>query len=150
VSDGRYVQDFGAPVAAHGLQFLKILRDFAELLESNPRAMKRLVNAYGVRQTIDWLGGGNTDWKHLTLYTILDLRWPLLVEYLVENPEMIGYVGADTLPDTVPENLRELFQDQEVQDVIRGKGVGTSLNEGAIRAIAGMLPETSKMESSTQ
>src|SRR5215217_7811927 len=127
-----------------------VLRNFDELLESNPRAMKRLVNAYGVRRTIDWLAGSNTDWKQLTLYTILDLRWPLLVEYLVENPEMIRYVGADTLPDTVPENLRELFQDQEVLDVIRGKGVGTSLNEEAIRAIAGMLPGTSKMESSTQ
>jgi Cdc6-like AAA superfamily ATPase len=127
-----------------------VLSDFAGLLESNPRAMKRLVNSYGVRRTIALLVGSKTDWKHLTLYTILDLRWPLLVEYLMENPEMIRYVGPDPLPPTVPESLRELFHDQDVLDVIRGKGVGTSLNEAAMRDLAGMLPGTSKTESLTQ
>jgi Cdc6-like AAA superfamily ATPase len=127
-----------------------VLQDFAGLLESNPRAMKRLVNAYGVNRTIDWLVRSNTDWKQLILYTILELRWPLLAEYLVENPEMVKHMGTDSSHDAAPENLRELFQNQDVLDVIEGKDVGASLDENAIRALAGMLPATSRMKSSVQ
>jgi hypothetical protein len=59
-------------------------------------------------------------------------------------------MGTDSLRDAAPENLRELFQNQDVLDVIEGKEVGASLDENAIRALAGMLPATSRMESSVQ
>jgi hypothetical protein len=111
-----------------------MLKPFAELLEPNPRAMKRLVNAYGVTRAIDWLAGGNTDGEQLALWTIIDLRWPLLAEYLAENPGVVTYLEYNSLPNAIPEHLHELFRDQAVRDVIKGRGVGTSLDEDAIRA----------------
>jgi hypothetical protein len=127
------------------------LKDFAELLESNPRAMKRLVNAYGVRRTVDWLAGSDTDSEQLALYTILDLRWPPLAEYLAEHPGMVEHIGSESLPiDDIPEELHRLFQDQEVQDVIGGKTVDASLDEAAIRACAGLVVVSSGTEASAQ
>jgi hypothetical protein len=115
------------------------LKPFAQLLEPNPRSMKRLVNAYGIRRTTNWLAGGDINPEQLALYTILDLQWPLLGEYLVENPEMISYIGNKSLPDNIPKNLHKLFQEQKVQDVVLGKIVETSLDEHAIRACTDLL-----------
>lgn len=142
-----------AEVEAHTEHALK---DFADLLEPNPRAMKRLVNAYGVRRSVDWLAGGNTNSEQLALYTILELRWPLLAEYLAEHPSMVEHIGSDrsleNIPETkkVPENVRTLFTDQDVLDVILGRTVAAFLDEAAIRACAGLVAAVSSTQHSAQ
>jgi hypothetical protein len=68
-------------------------RPFAVLLEPNPRAMKRFVNAYGVRESIDLLQETYTDPVQLARRTLLELRWPLLAEELERKPELLERIG---------------------------------------------------------
>jgi hypothetical protein len=85
----------------------------------------------------DPLVGENIVMKQLALWTILVLRWPVLAEYLEVHPEKVEQIGKP-LPNEVPEteHLRELFQNDEVRDVIKGKGIGISLDKSAIQACA--------------
>ena len=113
------------------------LSKFALLMEPNPRAMKRLVNAYGVQRAIATLVGVNIVMEQLALWTIIVLRWPLLAEYLEKHPEMVEFIG-NTLQDDALESeyMRNLFQDEEVCNVIKGKGADTCLDADAIRSCA--------------
>lgn len=88
------------------------LQRFAGLLEPNPRAMKRLVNAYGLHQATHFLEGRSVDPEALALWTIIELRWPLLAEYLAAWPHSVE-------TKDVPESLRPLFAHQEVRAVAK-------------------------------
>ncbi len=122
-----------------------MLRPFAALLEPNPRAMKRLVNAYGVREASDLLAGGMADPKQLALWSILSVRWPLLAEYLETHPEAVEYFGGEAAPDDaqIPESLRLLGHEAAVRRVIRGDAVGAFLDADAIhRCLGQRLPSS--------
>ena len=110
------------------------LRAFAPLLDRNPRAMKRFVNAYGVQRAIATLSGVEIGRQELALWTVLALRWPYLAEHLEEHPDAIESLDKDTL--AVPERLRGLLKDRPVRDVLDGKGVGKSLTKEVIEACA--------------
>lgn len=123
------------------------LRPFASLLEPNPRAMKRLVNAYGVQRMVDILRGESTEPRKLALWTIVVMRWPRLAKYLERNPEMVAHVGSEALPEDKIDNelvkLVELFRDEEVRRVIHGEGdegplVEAPLDEEDIRGLTGL------------
>jgi hypothetical protein len=123
------------------------LEPFAPLLEPNPRAMKRLVNAYGVQRMVDILRGGRTEPRRLALWTIVVMRWPRLAKYLERNPEMVAHVGSGALPeDKIDEELVklvELFRDEEVRRVVHGEGdegplVEAPLDEEDIRGLTGL------------
>jgi hypothetical protein len=114
------------------------LQHFAPLLEDNPRAMKRLVNAYGVERHIavmravrDGKALGEDDFRRLALWTILKLRWPLLWEYVEEHPDVLPYIRGPA-PDDVPLDIRRLLANDAVVAVVTGKGLeGVSLLEDA-------------------
>jgi hypothetical protein len=114
------------------------LQDFDRLLEPNPRAMKRLVNAYGLARDVELIESGaqvSTDTnaiKQLALWTILRLRWPLLAIHLEHHPADIEKVGMTSNLDHVAEALREVFDDPQLIDVVRGTGVGASLDTVAV------------------
>ncbi|HEX8746209.1 MAG TPA: P-loop NTPase fold protein [Pyrinomonadaceae bacterium] len=121
------------------------LKDFASLLEPNPRAMKRLINAYAVQRAIATLAGVSIRREQLALWTITSLRWPLLTEFLEEQPEMIEFLETDEpLTETelakngVPRSLRKLFRDNEVLDVFKGEGIGEKLDKDAIVTCASL------------
>jgi KAP family P-loop domain len=108
------------------------LSRFAGLLEPNPRAMKRLVNAYGVERAVQILEGHSSELSHprekLALWAIVKSRWPLLAEYLSEHVELIEPLRAATVPPEVEREtqrpyLARLFQDPEVQRVVCGNGL---------------------------
>jgi hypothetical protein len=123
------------------------LRPFAPLLEPNPRSMKRLLNAFTIRRSIDVLTERSIDRDKLALCTILALRWPLFMEYLVEHPEMVEYIEdvdmLDRLHPHIPEDLRALFQDEEIQAVFKFRG---KLDADAIRAWGGRRTRNSSNE----
>jgi hypothetical protein len=127
------------------------LRPFAPLLEPNPRSMKRLLNAFTLRRSIDVLARRSIDRDKLALCTILAIRWPLLMDYLVEHPENVEYRGnadgLDMLDPAIGEELRELFQDDEVQAVFRFRG---KLDADAIRAWGGRPTRYSSNEALPQ
>lgn len=119
-----------------------VLYPFRPLLEANPRAMKRLVNAYGIAGGIELLNRHSLRWdkhaQHQTaLWTILSLRWPRLAEYLAAHPDAAGLIKTDgSAPSDVPTDLSPLFADPDVANVVLGRaeGVEASLDPDSIRA----------------
>lgn len=114
------------------------LQPFAPLLEPNPRAIKRLVNAYSVGLALALLSDEASlrtrdQRKRFALWTILSLRWPLLAAHLREAPELL-----ERQRDELPDELRALLDDDEVQAVLEGRaeGVGVALAPEQIRAFA--------------
>lgn len=119
-----------------------VLHPFRPLLEANPRAMKRLVNAYGVARGVELLSRHSLRWdkhaQHQTaLWTILSLRWPRLAEYFATHPDAAALIGTDgsALPD-VPTDLLPLFADADVEQVVLGRaeGIEATLDPNSIRA----------------
>jgi WD40 repeat protein len=93
------------------------LERFAGLLEPNPRAMKRFVNAFGLARVVLTLEDVLVPFDVLALWTILSTRWPMLADRLREHPEEIELVG--TKAAGVPEDVRVLLASREVAEVVR-------------------------------
>ena len=118
------------------------LAPFRTLLgrDPNPRAMKRLVNAYGIARGIETLDGFNLEADHLreqetALWTILNMRWPRLGAHLARYPEFVAAIGGSNSPQDIPEELVPLTHDQDVIAVVRGDAAGVTarLNEQNLR-----------------
>jgi KAP-like P-loop domain-containing protein len=126
------------------------LDDFAPLLEDNPRAMKKLVNAYGLQRDLQVIEGRNLagnehELRQLALWTILTIRWPILAQYLAEHPAEVSWIGKTrpkdaTVPDDLTQELERLFRDEAVHRVVewRSGRHKVVLDEPAIRGFAGM------------
>jgi hypothetical protein len=118
------------------------LESFDDLVEPNPRAMKRLVNAYAMHQSTLFLSGGDTVFNVLARWTILELRWPLLADFLATRPDLVDRLHTKLpqghLPE-VPESLRLLFGDQAVANVIGAKSKNDRLTGGELQAILGSV-----------
>jgi hypothetical protein len=114
------------------------LKSFAPLLEPNPRAMKRLLNAYAVQRAVATLAGVDIKRERLALWTIASLRWPILAEYLEDEPHMIQYMEHQGSLEQVREDLRKLFRDPDVISVFKGSGIGEALDEDAIKMCASL------------
>jgi hypothetical protein len=87
------------------------LMQYRDLLEENPRAMKRLLNAYGFRRGFDILSRrGFDDQDALLRWTILENRWPILADYLANRS------GGRNEPDII----KALMNDEKVLEVADG------------------------------
>lgn len=103
------------------------LLPYCELLEPNPRSMKRLVNTYSANRALAILSDVQIELHQLALWTIIQSRWPLLADYLEKNPESLEKLGQkDNLE--IPEEMRVLFADKEVVNVINGGSFHIPLN----------------------
>lgn len=110
------------------------LERFAHLLEPNPRSMKRLVNAYGLNQARAFLEERKATAETLIRWTILELRWPLLTDYLAGNwPEI---AAERLLAKDYPDAIRALLADPEVASVI---GTGRDKGRLTIKALKPIL-----------
>ncbi len=96
-----------------------VLRPLVPLLEPNPRAMKRLVNAYSANRALATLAYVEIERDQLALWTILSLRWPMLADYLADHPEAVERIGQERSPE-VDERIRGLFGRPEVVKVVNG------------------------------
>lgn len=110
------------------------LSPFAPLLDPNPRAMKRFVNAYSLQRDLAILAGINMvdllKRQKLALWTIISLRWPLLEDYLVS-------LSQDPSAK-VTNGIRSLFNSSDVQEVISGTRVDVPLDLDDIREFAAL------------
>jgi hypothetical protein len=86
------------------------LSGYAHLIEANPRAMKRLLNAYGFRRGFDIQSPIRSDPDALVRWTILENRWPILADYLE------GRSGGRGETDII----KALTKDSEVLKVAEG------------------------------
>lgn len=113
------------------------LAPFAHLVEPNPRAMKRLLNAYAVQRDLAILSGlvleNETLRKQLVLWTILCLRWPALERHFLEKAA--GLAGHDRTPN--PE-IAQLLDSSPVTAVLAGAAIGAKLDDTAIEVLAGL------------
>ncbi len=116
-----------------------LLHPFVDFLDPNPRAMKRFVNAYAFRKAIALLGGCDIETGPLVLWTLMELKWPLLADYLTDHPEMVERIGSESASDGIPPDIKELFTDGAVLAVVQGNDPvrRPALDERTIRKIVG-------------
>jgi hypothetical protein len=87
------------------------LERFAPLLEPTPRAMKRFLMAYSVLRAVRTAEGSVVPVGPLALWTIVVTRWPLLAQFLQQDPSAVRLfsVPPERLGRAVPELLAPLF-----------------------------------------
>ncbi|MEA3011883.1 MAG: hypothetical protein QOD42_428 [Sphingomonadales bacterium] len=113
------------------------LQPFASLLEPNPRAMKRLVNAVGMAQARALLEGRTVSLDTLARWTLIELRWPLLADYLVDNIDAIEIARRNEPgEDAWPGPLEPLAADRHLCAIIRGGDKG-GLDTACLTALHG-------------
>ena len=115
------------------------LQPFAHLLEANPRAMKRLVNAYGLYQAAHILERRQVSPEALARWTIVELRWPLLAEQLASRPQLLNEPSS---PSGLSKALKSLLEECDVKEVLTGTPpAGDVLDAGSLRSIVGSTEE---------
>jgi hypothetical protein len=114
-----------------------LLARFTDVLPDNPRVMKRMINAFAMRQTIGLLEGNAVPAEVLARWTILEQRFPALADLLVDHPEWVQMLEIKTDNISIqelPELLRPFSNSSIVQNVI-GKADEYRLTAGNLRAL---------------
>jgi len=99
-----------------------LLVQFVDVLPDNPRVMKRMLNAFAMRQAIGLLERSETAPGILARWTILEQRFPSLADLLIVHPEWIKFLagkveGADP-KDDVPAELVPFATSVVVQSIV--------------------------------
>jgi KAP-like P-loop domain-containing protein len=113
------------------------LQRFAGLLEPNPRAMKRLVNAVGMAQARCFLEARSVSLDALARWTLIELRWPLLADYLADNVDAVDLVRAtdDVRKAAIlPAIAASLVADRQVSAIVAPEG-GPGLDSTVLTAM---------------
>jgi hypothetical protein len=112
----------------------KMLEKFTHLLEPNPRAIKRLLNTFVIYRAIAIMKGIDLDFDKLALWTIITMRWPILGDHLSTHPMDTGKMVRFS---RIPNEMDKLVLDKgEILKVIRGDGIGKSLDAKAVETMA--------------
>jgi hypothetical protein len=101
-------------------------RDLAELVEAvapGPGVARQVRTAYCVQRTRQLLGGHPLDVdeqaiRRLGMWTILDLRWPVLAHYLARHPDDLGALRSQQSPQDASDDLQQVFADPEAARLI--------------------------------
>lgn len=135
------------------------LRPFGPLTEPNPRAMKRLVNAYTFLRDSAVMGGSRVLFdvgtrEQLALWAIVSLRWPLLKDYVEGHleqhpdgvPDIVEFIGSKKpIPELGPE-LLGLASSPEVVKVFDGSIIRTKLDRVTVCSLAGISAATPRSD----
>lgn len=81
------------------------LLKYYDLLEPNPRSMKRLVNSLALEKAVNYLSGlsGQIDDDHLVRWSILKSRFPLVaVELKKDRQSFVVYSDETAYPEIAP------------------------------------------------
>lgn len=111
------------------------LQPFADLLEPNPRAMKRLVNAVGMAQARAFLEARDVSLDTLARWTLLELRWPLFADHIATNIDAIECARDPAGASQLPPTIAALATDRNVRAVVAPKdqpGLDTALLTGLL------------------
>ncbi len=102
------------------------LQSIRGLIEPNPRAMKRLVNAVGMAQARIFLEARDVPLDIVARWTLIELRWPLLADHLREEPSTIDRVGEkrDALATAeLPPPIASMMNARALKEIVRPKGM---------------------------
>ncbi len=106
------------------------LKALGALIEPNPRSMKRLANAVGMNQArLTLEGRDSSNIEAIARWTIIDLRWPLLADWLREEPARIAARPIPATADAGDKAMATLLRQAEVVRVV-----------GAARATGRLTP----------
>ncbi len=86
------------------------LEGYSEHLDPNPRAMKRLLNAYGFRRGFGIQVRNRPDRDALMRWTIIENRWPVLANFLAGRSN--GNVDSEA--------MRRLMRTKAFKEVVEG------------------------------
>lgn len=118
------------------------LAQFGSLIEPNPRSMKRLVNAIGMAQARAILEGRSIPPETRIRWTLLSLRWPVLADFIADNPDIINRwtaAGAGASLSEAdphwPEDIRQLFGNAAIARAIGKPGEPGALTAEAVTEI---------------
>ena len=75
--------------------------------------------------------------EHLALWTIIEIRWPLLADLLATSPQLVNYAldNSVELMHEIPAGMKSLIRKKEVVSVL--KGIENPLSVEAIQHIVG-------------
>jgi hypothetical protein len=118
------------------------LQKLSHLLESNPRSMKRLVNAVGMAQARGILEGRPAAPETRARWAMLSLRWPILADFIADNPAAVAHwkkpKGKSRRPGANPAwppAVRALDGDRGVMEVVGGDGDEGALTPDSLAAL---------------
>jgi hypothetical protein len=114
-----------------------LLAHFINVLPDNPRVMKRMLNAFAMRQAIGILEHGGTPSGVLARWTILEQRFPSLADLLIEHPDWTQML-SEKIERADQEKLPPLllpFVNSEIVRSIIGRGNEGSLTAEHVRGI---------------
>jgi hypothetical protein len=117
-----------------------VLSEYADLLENNPRAMKRLLNAYGIER--DRLLRENTtldadERRRLVLFSIFRMRWPQFAEHLLRRPRDFAWLLAENPSVDDDHPFKRLFDDDDVRRFFTGADGDVTLDADVFARYAG-------------
>jgi len=72
---------------------------YTDIMEPNPRAVKRLINAYGFRYLYSLQGNLNIDPDDLVVWSILDQRFPFVAQKVLLDPDLLNQLGDNGKQD---------------------------------------------------
>lgn len=96
----------------------RVLKELVRSMPVGATVVNQLRTAYCVQRTTQLLGGhpidrGEKGIRRLGLWTILDLRWPLLTQHLARNPDHVDLLRTQASPPSITEDLAQVFSDPE-------------------------------------
>ncbi len=111
-----------------------VLGPYMRLMEPNPRALKRLRNAYAVAALARFASlevtTDEADVDSLIRWTILTLRWPTLAARVMDEPQLLGRIATPVTGDDVAadlgKDLAPLAADGDLRHLLRDAVAGTA------------------------
>jgi len=104
------------------------LQNFVNLIEPNPRAMKRLINDISTTKAVNYLYNTDINEDLLILWTILKQQHPSLAAYFLDNPEKADEMKASNELKTTSEEFDKLLKKNDVKQLfgynISDKSIG--------------------------
>lgn len=125
-------------------QYEHELTRFRAFLEPNPRTMRLFVNTYGIERCLRTLEEVLVPTGPLALWTVIEIRWPLLADYLRSHPS-----AFESPHDGHPEEIQPLLTDPEVMRVVHDRGSGP-LTADLIRQCSGAAGEDGSQRGSQE
>jgi hypothetical protein len=114
------------------------------VLDPGPAVQRQLATAYCVNRTTQLLAGHAVDADQhaihrLGLWTVLELKWPLLANHLSRHPDDLEDIAKHTAPSGIDGDLRLVFDDPMARRLTRGV-CGVRLTSADIERFTTPLP----------
>lgn len=112
-----------------------LLSQFKDIVPDIPRVMKRMINAFALRQAIGILEGSSVSTAVLARWTILEQRYPALADLLAEHPEWLDHIAKKIKEEEdLPDPIKPFVNSSEIIGIV-GVGANAPLREEVIRSI---------------